>query len=155
MDRHRINLSERILSSVSGNVISYVDIIYEVVAEDSEGEGHAVLLGSASDASLWRVLMRTMQKIDLGVPEVEELKVKTARNTYHPTYSLAKVIDLARKNNLQLRCNLFTAIEDISRGDMLSTLFDSLEKNDMNTVKEWTKNVWNTISDTECPKVWK
>ena len=96
-----------------------------------------------------------MKKIDLGVPEVEELKVKTTRNMHHPTFSLAKVIDLARKNSLRLRYNLFTVIEDISRGDILRAHFESLEKNDMNTVKEWTKKVWDTISDTKCPEVWK
>ena len=138
-----------------GSRNSYVDMIYEVVAEDSKGEEHAVLLGSASDASLWRVLMRTMQKIDLGVSQVEELKVKTARNMYHPTFSLAKVIDLARKNSLRLRYNLFTAIEDISQGDRLRVHFESLDRNDMSIVKEWTKIVWETISDTKCPKVWK
>ncbi|MCK4567418.1 MAG: hypothetical protein KAU48_08920, partial [Candidatus Thorarchaeota archaeon] len=52
-----------------GSRNSYVDMIYEVAAEDSEGEEHAVLLGSASDASLWRVLIQVVQKIDLGVPE--------------------------------------------------------------------------------------
>ncbi len=77
-----------------------------------------------------------MHWIDLGVTEVEQLKAKTARNRHHPTFSLAKTIDLARKNSLRLRFNLFNAIEDISRGDMLRTLFDSLEKNDMNTVKK-------------------
>ena len=137
-----------------GSRNSYVDMIYEVASEDSDGEEHAVLLGSASDASLWRVLMRTLQKIDLGVPKVEELKVKTARNMYHPTFSLAKVVDLARKNSLRLRNNLFTTIEDISRGDRLRAHFESLDKNDMNTVKEWTKIAWDTISDTKCPKVW-
>ena len=149
------SLRYMIVHRLYGSRNSYVDMIYEVVAEDSKGEEHAVLLGSAGDASLWRVLMRTLQKIDLGVPEVEELKVKAARNMHHPTFSLAKVIDLARKNSLMLRYNLFTAIEDISRGDMLRAHFDSLDKNDMDTVKEWTKTVWDTISDTKCPKVWK
>ncbi|MCK5264765.1 MAG: hypothetical protein KAR03_04090 [Candidatus Thorarchaeota archaeon] len=138
-----------------GSRNSYVDMIYEVSAEDSKGEDHAVLLASESDASLWRVLMRALHRIDLGVAEVEQLKVKTARNRHHPTFSLAKTIDLARKNSLRLRFNLFTAIEDISRGEIIRTLFDSLEKNDMDTVKEWTKIVWDTISDTKCPKVWE
>ena len=138
-----------------GSRNSYVDMIYEVSAEDSKGEDHAVLLASESDASLWRVLMRALHRKDLGVTEVEQLKVKTARNRHHPTFSLAKTIDLARKNSLRLRFNLFTAIEDISRGEIIRTLFDSLEKNDMDTVKEWTKIVWDTISDTKCPKVWE
>jgi len=138
--------------SLVGN--SYVNMIYEVSAEDSKGEEHTVLLASASDASLWRVLMRAVWKIDLGVPEVEEMKVKTARNIHHPTLSLAKVIDLSRKNSLRLRYNLFTVIEEISRGDRIRAHFSSLEKNDMDTVKEWTKIVWDTISDSKCPKVW-
>ncbi len=138
-----------------GSRNSYVDKIYEVYAEDSKGEGHAVLLASESDASLWRVFMRTMQRIDLGATEVEEMKVKAARNEHRPTFSLAKTIDLARENSLQLRYNLFKAIEDISRGDMLRAHFESLDNNDMNAVKEWTKIVWETISDTKCPKVWK
>ena len=137
-----------------GSRNSYVDMIYEVASEDSDGEEHAVLLGSASDASLWRVLMRTLQKIDLGDIEVVELKVKTARNMYHPTFSLAKVVDLARKNSLRLRYNLFEAIQDISRGDRLRAHFESLETSDMDTVKEWTKIAWDTISEKECPKVW-
>ncbi|GAH06300.1 unnamed protein product, partial [marine sediment metagenome] len=125
-----------------GSRNSYVDMIYEAVAKDSDGEEQAILLEHERDAELWRVLKKVMQHVDLNDLEVNEMNVKAARNKHLPTFSLAKTIDLARKNSLRLRFNLFNAIEDISRGDMLRAHFESLDNNDMNAVNEWTKIVW-------------
>lgn len=137
-----------------GSRISQSSPVFEVTAKDSEGKVHTAILGAKDDAVLWRTLTRVMQKVELGPPEVTEMKAKVAKQKHYPDLSMARVIDLARENSLRLRYNLFRIIEDISRGDAYRQHFESLERTDFNIVKEWTEIVWDDFSDSKCPNVW-